>query len=331
MNKRLRVLRCAAAIVVVVACAAPSQVPPPQRGGEKAARFPKDAAEFDKMFKAVSNWGRWGKDDELGTANLITDAKRKQAIALAKTGVTVSLQRTLITEKAIDNPNPFVSINAGNEYRIRFHGFVHSHIDALCHNQYNKQMYNGFPAEEVESPSGCRKLGIEHMKNGFVTRGVLVDMPRLKGVPYLEPGAPVYPEDIEAWEKKVGVKLMAGDAILLRTGRWLRREKLGPWSLMDAGEPGYHASVVPWLKQRDVAFIGADDSNDVLPSLVDGVQLPVHRALIVSLGAYVFDALDLEAVAETAARLNRWEFMLSGAPLAVTGGTGGPVNLIAIF
>jgi kynurenine formamidase len=192
-------------------------------------------------------------------------------------------------------------------------------------------VYNGYPVEEVESPTGCTKMGIEHMKNGLVTRGVLIDMPRLKGLPYLEPGTPVYPEDIEAWEKRAKVKLTVGDAIFLRTGRWVRREKVGPWPMMDVGEPGYHASVVPWLKQRDIAFIGADTSNDVLPSLVDGVRLPFHVATIVALGAYVFDGLDLEGVAETAAKLNRWEFMLTGAPLAVTGGTGGPVNLIAIF
>jgi kynurenine formamidase len=285
------------------------------------------------MFKQVSNWGRWGKSDELGTANLITDAKRKQAAALVKTGTAVSLAHTLVTEKSADTTSPFEILNNGNAYRTVFHGTVHSHMDALCHLAYKGQMYNGNAASDVNSPQGCKKMGIELLKNGVTTRGVLIDIPRLKGVEYLEPGTPVYPEDIEAWEKKANVKLGAGDAIFLRTGRWVRRAKLGPWQLYPAppGEPGYHASVVPWLRKRDVALVGADVSNDVAPSMVDGVALPFHTGVIVSLGAYIFDALDFDALAETAARLNRWEFMVTGAPMAVPGGTGGPITLVALF
>jgi kynurenine formamidase len=303
------------------------------RSDATATHRPTNQAEYDLMFKQVSNWGRWGAKDELGTANLVTDAKRKQAVSLIRNGISVSLAHDLVTEKAADNPNPFEVSNGGNAYRTVFHGTVHSHMDALCHLAYKGQMYNGYSAAEINSPQGCTRMGIQLLKNGLTTRGILIDIPRLKGVEYLEPGTPVYPEDIEAWEKKAGVKVSAGDAILLRTGRWVRRTKVGPWQLYPPppGEPGYHASVVPWVKSRDVAFVGADVSNDVAPSLVEGVPLPFHTAVIVSLGAYIFDALDLDALAETAARLNRWEFMLTGAPMAVAGGTGSPITLIAIF
>jgi kynurenine formamidase len=295
------------------------------------------------MFREVSNWGRWGKDDQLGTMNLVTDAKRKQAAALVKLGTVVSLSHTYITEKAADNPNPFEITQGANRYAVQFHSTTHSHMDALCHMAYKEKTYNGYSSKDVHTPAGCVQMGIELLKNGFTTRGILIDIPRLKGVPYLEPGTPVFLEDIEAWERKAGVKVSAGDAVFLRTGRWSRRQKLGPWCLVPmgaclekgnppgSGEAGYHASVVPWFKKRDVAIVGADVSNDVFPSMVEGVALPVHTLTIAALGIPLFDAMDLEALAETAARLNRWEFMLTGAPLAVPGGTGSPINLVALF
>jgi kynurenine formamidase len=286
------------------------------------------------MFNEIKNWGRWGKDDQLGTANLITDAKRKQALSIAKSNVVISLAHPPVTEAAADNGSPFEhTMNRGfttDTYKVSFHGYVHSHMDALCHFLYKDQTYNGYPRAEVNTEKGCTKLGIENLKNGLVTRGVLVDIPQLKNLPYLEPGTPVFPEDIEAWEKKANVKIGSGDAILLRTGRWARRAKLGPWSLAQS-EAGYHASVGPWLKARDVAIVGADDSQDVTPSLVEGVSLPVHTLAITALGAYVLDAMDLEALAETANRLHRWEFLLVASPLPVIGGTGSPANVLAIF
>jgi kynurenine formamidase len=161
-------------------------------------------------------------------------------------------------------------------------------------------------------------------------RGILLDIPQLKNVPYLEPGTPVFVEDIEAWEKKANIKVSSGDAIFLRTGRWARRAKLGPWALAQS-EAGYHASVAPWLKARGVSFLGSDDAQDVTPSLVEGVPLPVHTLAITALGVDILDSQDLEAVAETAARLHRWEFLLMVSPLPVIGGTGFPVNALAIF
>src|SRR3954466_12716237 len=197
---------------------------------QPAGRAPRNQAEFDTLFQQVKNWGRWGPDDQLGSANLVTAAKRKQAIALVKTGTTVSLAHNPLTEKAEDNASPFEHTmlrgNNMDRYAVAYHGYAHSHIDALCHILYKDQAYNGYARADVNPEKGCTKLGIQNLKNGIVTRGVLVDIPRLRNLPYLEPGTALYVEDLEAWEKKSGVTLAPGDALLLRTGRWARRDKL---------------------------------------------------------------------------------------------------------
>ena len=297
-------------------------------------RAPRNAEEFDALFQQVKNWGRWGKDDQLGSANLVTAAKRKQAVALVKDGITVSLAHNAITEKAEDVSSPFEHTmlrgNNMDRYAVSYHGYAHSHIDALCHILYKDQTYNGYVRADVNTDKGCTKLGIDNLKNGIVTRGILIDIPRLRNLPYLEPGTAVYVEDLEAWEKKAGVKIASGDAIFLRTGRWARREKLGPWNVGQRAA-GLHASVAPWIKARGVAFLGSDAAEDVTPSMVEGVALPVHTLMITGLGMNLLDNQDLEALGEMAAKLNRWEFMLTIAPVPVTGGTGFPLNAIAMF
>ena len=304
------------------------------RGQDTAPQLaPGNTEEFDEMFRELSNWGRWGEDDQRGTANLITPEKRRQAAALVKSGISVSLAHNPVAEVAEDNPEgAFEHVMSSNfrtdAYRFRYHGTLLSHIDALCHYQYKGMMYNGVPTS-ASSMAGCSKLGIENMKNGIITRGVLIDLPRFKGVPYLEPGTPVYVEDIEAWEKIAGVTLGPGDAIFLHTGRWIRRAKLGPWKAQ-GNRAGFHVSVGPWLKARDVAVLGSDGAGDVQPSRID-VNNPLHVFLIAGLGMTFLDSQDLTALAETAAKLNRWEFMLTVGSIPVTGGTGGPVNAIAVF
>ena len=299
-----------------------------------APRAPRNAAEFDDLFKQVSNWGRWGKDDQLGSVNLITAAKRKQALGLAKTGVSVSLAHNPLTERADDNSSPFEHTmlrgNSMDRYAVSYHGYAHSHIDALCHILYKDQTYNGYARAEINTDTGCTKLGIDNLKQGIVSRGILIDMPRLRGVEYLEPGTPVYTEDIEAWEKKTGVKIAAGDVLLLRTGRWARRVKLGPWNV-GQNAAGFHASVAPWIKARGVSIVGSDAAEDVVPSRVEGIALPLHTLFITAMGINLLDNQDLEAVGEMAAKLNRWEFMITIAPVPVTGGTGSPVNALATF
>jgi kynurenine formamidase len=294
------------------------------------------------MFEDIKDWGRWGPNDQLGAANLITETDRRQAIALARLGRVVSMAHPYLTASSEGKGNPFEGNGSPFEhtmkqgfsmdiYKFDYHSFIHTHLDGLCHAPYKGKDYNGYPTAEVNTENGCTKLGVENLKNGVVTRGILIDIPRLRNVPYLEPGTPVFVEDIEAWEKTAGVKISSGDAIFLRTGRWARWAKLGPWALSQ-NEAGFHSSIAPWLKKRGVAFIGSDGGLDVLPSLVEnGPFEPLHVLSINALGIAILDNHDLEAVAETAAALNRWEFMVIIAPLVVTGGTGSPVNSLAIF
>jgi kynurenine formamidase len=303
-------------------------------GQAPAHRPPTNAAEFDELFQRVKNWGRWGADDQLGSVNLITPAKRKQALSLAKTGQTISLVHNPITDKAEDNNSPFEQTMLPgfnmDRYAVSYHGYAHSHMDALCHILYKDQTYNGYARAIVNTEKGCTKLSIDNLKNGLITRAVLLDIPRLKGLPYLEPGTAIYQEDVEAWEKIAAVKIEPGDVILLRTGRWARREKLGPWNV-GRNAAGFHSSIIPFIKARGVAIVGSDAASDVTPSMVEGVSLPIHTLLITALGGNILDNQDLEAVAELAAKLKRWEFTIAINPMPVTGGTGSPMNTLAIF
>ncbi len=299
-------------------------------------------ADVDRLMTELSNWGRWGKDDQLGAVNLITATKRKQAVALVKEGFSVSLARDTEKEKADDNPNPYdhkmvmVGDVAGvggqwsvDQFQILFHGYQHTHMDALCHMFWNGKMYNGFSQAEV-TQRGAGKLAIGNLKQGIITRGILMDIARLKGVKYLEPGTPIYPEDLEAWEKKARLKLAAGDAVFIRTGRWARRAEKGAWNV-GANSAGLHASCARWLKARDVALLGSDAASDVLPSGIEGISHPIHQLTLVAMGVNIFDNCDLEALGEAAAKRKRWEFLITAAPIPLTGGTGSPLNPIATF
>src|ERR1700686_1345721 len=194
---------------------------------------------FDQWMTELSNWGRWGKDDEMGAINLITSAKRKQAAGLVKEGASFSLSRDAEKEKAVDNPVPFghhmtrTGVNnpgssSGDTFTISHHGYAHTHMDSLCHFFYKGKMFNGYP-QELGTEQGAAKLSIRNFKNGILTRGILMDIPALKGVDYLEPGTPIYPEDLDAWEKKAHLKIGSGDVVFIRTGRWALRAAKGPW------------------------------------------------------------------------------------------------------
>ncbi len=298
-------------------------------------REPISVDQFNVWMEEYSNWGRWGEDDEVGAANLMTDEKRRQAASLIQTGTTVSLAHDFLTEEAIDAADPYVlqmqvnpdAQNSGDRVDLYFHGITFSHLDGLCHVFYKDQLYNGAHYEEVVNQDGCSRMDTVAMKNGLITRGVLIDIPRLKGVPYLQPGTKLFQEDIEEWEEYTGITLESGDALLLRTGRWALREDLGPTRVMS----GWDASVIPFIAERDIALLGADSVHEA-PDSVPGLGFnPIHRFAIVARGMNLLDNLDLEDVAEVAAGLNRWEFMLVVAPLRVPGGTGSPVNPIAIF
>ena len=295
--------------------------------------------DIEGMLTSLSNWGRWGKEDELGAINLITPQKRRQAAALVTEGVAISMARN-VAKVAVDSSKPFLHkatvwkaergiSGASDEYSVNYHGYAHTHVDALCHFAYQDRMYNGFSMEEV-TEKGAGKDSVIHMKNGIFTRGVLMDIPRLLGKKYLEGSRAIYPEDLDAWEKKAGLKVQSGDAVLIYTGRWARRQAEGEWNI-EENSAGLHASCLPWLKQRDAAIVGSDLALDVLPSRVEGVGYPVHLVAIVAMGMPVLDNLEMESLSEQAAARKRWSFLLTVAPLAVEGGTGSPLNPIALF
>ena len=291
-------------------------------------------AEFNRWQRDLSNWGRWGKDDQAGALNLITAAKRREAAALVKDGITVSLAVDVNEARSADNPTPYerVVTTAGPPYAmdrlaVTYHGGAHTHMDALSHRLFDGRIYNGFDATEVTLEDGAKKDSIYTAHAGIVTRGVLMDIPALKGVPYLQPGTRIFVEDLEAWERKSGVRVSAGDALFIRTGRWVRA-KTGATASSDTS--GLDASVIPWLKRRDVAVIASEFALDARPSS-DGLGLAVHDFALAYLGIHVIDNCDLTALAEAAGARKRWAFQFIAAPLPIRTGTGSPINPIAVF
>jgi len=297
------------------------------------ATIPKDT--IDRWMIELSNWGRWGDEDRLGTLNLITPDKRAAAARLVETGSVVSLARQLPgdtsgpSSAAIGYQLRKGTGGATDTYTIDYHGYAFTHIDGLAHMFVDGRLYNGASAADF-TPVGAGSLGIETMAQGIVTRAVLVDVARLEGVPYLEPDAVVTVADLEEWELQTGIRIGSGDALLLSTGRWRRVAEVGPWPTRD-GLPGLLPSAAHWLRARDVAVLGCDCVSDRLPSVAEDVSFPLHKLTLVALGMPILDNLDLTAAVAEAARLDRWEFLLIVAPLRVVGGTGSPVNPLAVF
>ena len=298
-------------------------------------------SDVDRMIALLSNWGRWGKDDQLGALNLITDQKRREAAELVRLGTSVSLAHRLETENAPDNGNPFehemLSIGQNSQgpwsmdrYSIAYHGVAHTHMDSLCHLFYDGRMYNGY-SRDLVGAHGAQKLSIDNVRTGIFTRGLLIDVPRLRGVRFLQPGSPILPDELESWEKQSGLQVRPGDVVFIRTGRWARRRAHGPWSPGKEGMPGLHASCGVWIRHRDLAMIGSDAALDVIPSGVEEVTHPVHVFTLHAMGVHIFDNCDLEALASKCAELGRYEFLLTASPLIVEGGTGSPLNPIATF
>jgi hypothetical protein len=305
--------------------------------------------QVNKWETELSNWGRWGKDDERGALNLVTPQKSVQAARLVKDGVTVSLAHFADLEKAADNfnfgdtkhemyHNPTTGKIAGALDIITFgiHDGTNSHLDALCHYALPREggavVFNGHPQNLDEK--GCKQNAIDRMGPGIVTRGILVDIPLMRGIEYLEPGTPIYVADLEAWEKFAHVKIGSGDALFVRTGRWARRAKLGAWNV-GREAAGLHGSVMPWIKQRDISLLGGDGVNDVQPSGVLGkgeaAGRPVHTLAIAVLGVPLVDNAYLEDVAKEAAARKRWEFLTTVAFNRLSGGTATSFNALAIF
>jgi kynurenine formamidase len=294
----------------------------------------------------LSNWGRWGPQDQRGTLNLITPDKVRQAAALVRDGVTVTLSHFVTEEEAMDSqtfgptehwmtsvdPATGLPRFALDAISFSLHDGQLSHLDALCHYRTEIDgefvIFNGYP-QNLDA-DGCKDLAIDRMGPGYVTRGILIDMPLLRGVDWLEPSTPIYVADLEEWERFANVRVAPGDILLVRTGRWAKREQEGPWAYGQGGA-GLHASVLPWLHERGVAVLVGDAVNDVQPSGVQGINRPVHQLTQVNLGLPIVDNGFLEDVAREAASRRRWEFMVSLQIPAIVGGTAAPFNAIATF
>jgi kynurenine formamidase len=284
------------------------------------------------------NWGRWGADDQVGAVNLITPAKRRAAAALVRTGRAVSLSREFPTTPHPGNPQPsqhwmkIVPRGAGgfaaDFYGTFYHGWASTHIDALCHTWDEQGMWNGRdPAREITF-DGARFGGIQHWKDGIVTRGVLLDVPRHRGEPYVRQDRPVHGWELEAIAKADGVRLEPGDAVCVYSGReaWQAAHPDQPYG--PEPRPGLHASCLSFLRDHDVAVL-AWDMMDLVPN---GYDLPwaVHAAIF-AFGVALIDNALLEPLARACADEGRHEFMLVLAPLRVVGGTGSPANPLAVF
>ena len=302
--------------------------------------------------KSLSNWGRWGPDDERGTLNLITE--RKRAEAARRVGIVVSCSRPIDYEPSRDAPLPtrrfmlksgegeppeqIGRTNAMDAFLIASHGYTITHLDAPSHTFFRTDpaepwtMYNGMPRESVTTTLGATAGAVDLAGGGIVSRGVLLDIARLRGVDWLEPDAPVFPEDLDAAEAAAGVQVEAGDILFFRTGWTVRRSRLGPTAPRE-GMVALQAACLPWLRERDVAILASDTSNEVDPAEYPGLGIhgAIHGIAMGAMGMWLLDNADLEELASVCNLLGRWEFQAVIAPLKLQGGTGSPVNPLALF
>ncbi|MCL1896362.1 MAG: cyclase family protein [Clostridiales bacterium] len=303
--------------------------------------------EYDQLFEKVKNWGRWGEDDERGALNYITPERTAAAAALVRSGRTVSMAIPIDKGAGPDNPAPAMHFmcslhdtDTGSEglgfatdfIGMQCHGDCHTHIDALCHLSYKGSLYNGVPASSVDV-TGAGRLDITACAHGIIGRGVMIDVPAYRGVKWLEPGEAVTAEEIEAIEKKQGVRLGEGDIMVFRTGQYRRRLELGPWDVgyTGQGRAGLDPYCMLLLHERKVAAFLPEGDGEVVPSYVEGLLYPVHPLQITAMGMACADSLQLEELAAACEEEGRFEFMVAIAPLRLPKGTGGPFNPIAVF
>ena len=298
----------------------------------------KEKLEFDIIYSQVNNKKKWGPNDRLGTINYITNDKVLSALKIPSNGVSVSLafnmvdDSTRINSSSYDNISNFtykqisMKYNSYNwiidNYEIAYHGFTHSHIDGINHLSKDGEMYNGFTDPSI--------LGVDNYKNGIISKGILIDVPLLHGKEYVEAGYKVTLKDILDFEKIYNVKIEKGDVLLIRTGRWIEKKIKGDWDFPKNGA-GVHYNIIPLLSEREIAVLGSDGTNDSNPPLIKEEGSPIHMLTLVSMGMPLLDNLNLEELSKKAKELNKWEFFISLQPLRFEGGTGSPLNALAIF
>jgi kynurenine formamidase len=300
-------------------------------------------AEFDQLFTSVSNWGRWGREDQRGTLNLITPDRIKAATALVRRGRSVSLSYLLSKVADIDNPKPMLhymsrlTLGMSGEPKMNedfigldYHGKLVTHVDALCHCAYGGRLYNDVASLEAVTGFGARFGAVTCFEDGIVGRGVVLDMPRYLAVDWIEPGTALLPDQLESAAARENVEIGEGDILLVRTGHAIRRASIGPWN-PDEISAGIDLSCLPWLRARGVAVLGSDADTDARPSPVADVHTPAHALALAAMGMPLLDNMDLDRLAAACVEENRWEFLFVTAPLRVPGGTGSPINPLAIF
>lgn len=313
----------------------------------KATQDSLSAQQFDTLFQSVCNWGVWGPNDERGTLNYITPECVRDAAALVRSGRTVSMAVPINKVAGPDNPHPvahymaqvFDGSSALGEPAFaldylagEIHGDCHTHIDALCHVAYKGQLYNGRKATEITA-RGPSFQDITTYAHGIVGRGVLLDIPRLRGVKWLEPGEAVSAAELQECEHAERVRLREGDILVFRTGHHRRRLELGPWNngYDGEGKAGLHPTTISLLHERKVAAFFPDGDGETVPSGVEGVAYPIHALQVAAMGLICADSLNLEEVSAVCGEENRWEFLVVAAPLRLPGGTGSFFNPIAVF
>lgn len=305
-------------------------------------------AELDALYDALSNWGRWGPDDELGTLNHLTAEHRTRAATLVVDGITVSLAHDLGVAPSAEMPFPahhhmlaagdarentgIPGYEASRDYvGTEVHGLGITHVDALCHMFVRGQMYNGRPASDVRS-DGARTNTVMTLADGVVGRGVLLDLVAAQGGSPLADNAVITRAELEAAEDALGVAVGTGDIVCIATGRDARRAAGGGALDPRSGMAGIHADCLPWLAEREISVLGSDGISDPMPGLgVSNWAFPVHQIGIVGLGLPLIDNLHLGRIATCCADVGRYEFLFTLGTLRVVGGTGCPANPIAVL
>ncbi|KPI18385.1 cyclase family protein [Actinobacteria bacterium OK074] len=304
---------------------------------------PLTRAEFDALFDAVRAWGHWPPEQAgRGAWNRVTPEHVRRASEHVRSGTTVPMALPWNTVAGPDNGKPALHYMSDlgdveapepschkDFIAVDYHGKGVSHLDALSHIAYRGQLYDGHTAREVVDAGGAR-FGAVAALGPLVTKGVLIDMPAVLGTAWLEPGEAVHAEDILAAEKTLGVSIDDGDAVLLRSGHFRRRAELGAWN-PDSASAGLHVDAMPLLARRGISLLGADGDSDVRPSPVEGLHSPVHALALTAMGVPLLDNLDLEAISRACAETGRYEFLLVVTPLNIPGGTGSPVNPVAVL
>jgi len=307
--------------------------------------------EVLEYFNTLSNWGRWGNEDQMGTLNYLDEKKTLESAAMINEGVTVSCARPIVFDPSPDATGPAVhymvesgegwetgdkitsrASQAATDYiGLVFHGYTVTHIDSLAHFFWKGKMYNGRPAHLVSTSMGATEESIELAGKGIFSRGILVDVPKIRGVRWLERGEGVLPSDILKAEEQCGFKIREGDLLLIRTGQLDRRNVEGPVDFRIEGSTACHAACLPLFHDRGIALLGTDTGNDVMPAPYPNVIQPIHQVGIVAMGLWILDNANLEDLAKACAIRDKWEFALSIGTLKLTNTTGSPVNPIAIF